>query len=110
MFSCGIFWDLVDFGVYMLDVYYLQMLIQEQYVITTRNTDIAGANTWTGPVFARNWSRTERSRSRMKSKRSSSVKAGKVEEIRYDTMIAFFPPDITDIIVYFIAKYIQGFP
>lgn len=69
------------------DVYYL------------RNRDIAGANTWTDPVIGRKWSRTERSRSRMKSKRSFSVKAGKVEEIRYDTMITFVSPDITDIIV-----------
>ena len=77
------------------DVYYL------------RNTDIAGANTWTGPVFARNWSRTERSRSRMKSKRSSLVKTGKVEEIRYDTMITFFPPDITDILFYLQGVYCE---
>jgi len=58
------------------------MMLDDVYYL--RNTDIAGANTWTDPVIARNWSRTERSRSRMTSKRSSPVKAGKVEEIRYD--------------------------
>ena len=38
----------------MRDVYSLQISIQEQYFITTRHTDIAGANACTGPVLAGN--------------------------------------------------------